>query len=132
MADIKKAKFATGRRKSAVARVRITEGKGTILINRLPVNDYFADEANRLAINDPLLTIEKLGKIDIEAFVKGGGHSGQAEAIRLGLARALVNEFPDLRTDLKKGGYLTRDSRVKERKKYGRAGARKRFQFSKR
>ncbi len=126
------APFSTGRRKRAVAKVRIAEGKGKFTVNSLPIEKYFIEETQRLIINEPLVKIQRNGKVDIEAYVCGGGKSGQAEAVRLGISRALVSQTPDTRPVLKKEGFLTRDSREKERKKYGRAGARKRFQFSKR
>lgn len=123
---------ATGRRKTAVASVRLRSGSGQVDINGRPLEEYFPLEIQRRTVFAPL---EKLGgnsRYDMIIRVKGGGIEAQAVAIRLGLARALVENDENLRHDLKSHGYLTRDSRKKERKKYGRAGARKRFQFSKR
>lgn len=123
---------ATGRRKTAVASVRLRSGKGNIDVNGKPIDVYFPLEIQRRTIFSPL---EKLGgtdRYDMVIRVKGGGIEAQAVAIRLGLARALVENDENLRHDFKSQGFLTRDPRKKERKKYGRAGARKRFQFSKR
>jgi len=123
---------STGRRKTAVASVRIREGKGTIDVNGRSFEKYFATDLQRRLILDP---IEKAGvktRFDIIVRVRGGGTEAQAEAVRLGLSRALVKGDETRRPQLKEVGYLTRDSRKRERKKYGRAGARKRFQFSKR
>jgi small subunit ribosomal protein S9 len=123
---------STGRRKTAVASVRIREGKGAIDINGRSFESYFPTELQRRLILDP---IEKVGiktRFDIIVRVSGGGTEAQAEAVRLGLSRALVKGDETRRPPLKEVGYLTRDSRKRERKKYGRAGARKRFQFSKR
>jgi small subunit ribosomal protein S9 len=124
--------YGTGRRKSAVARVYLREGGGAIFVNRKPVDVFIPNESLKMLIRQPLKTTETAEKFDIHAFVKGGGLSGQAGAIRHGIARALVQFNQELRDKLKKGGFLTRDARVKERKKYGQPGARKRFQFSKR
>ena len=132
MAEKKQTQFSTGRRKTAVARVSVIEGKGRFTVNSLPVEKYFDMETQRIAILEPVSKVQKQGKVDIQAFVKGGGKSGQAEALKLGIARALLEMMPDVRPTLKKEGFLERDAREKERKKYGRAGARKRFQFSKR
>jgi len=123
---------ATGRRKEATARVRITPGTGTIVVNGRAVEVYFGRPTLRMIINQPLELSENLGKIDLTVNVNGGGLSGQAGAVRLGLARALILMNPELRGSQKKAGFLTRDSRSVERKKYGRAGARKRFQYGKR
>lgn len=124
--------YATGKRKSAVARVWIWPGKGQITVNGRDLDEYFDVETARLVINQPFEITGTLGKIDVMATVKGGGKSGQSEALRHGIARALQLMDPDLRPALKKAGLLTRDARVKERKKYGLAGARKRYQYSKR
>lgn len=124
--------LATGRRKTAVASIRLRSGNGNIDINGRPLEQYFPLEIQRKTVFAPF---EKLGghsRYDMVIRVKGGGIEAQAVAIRLGLARALVQNDENLRHDLKTQGFLTRDSRKKERKKYGRAGARKRFQFSKR
>ncbi len=124
--------LATGRRKTAVASIRLRSGKGNVDINGRKIEEYFPLEIQRKTIFSPF---EKLGgnnRYDLVIRVRGGGIEAQAIAIRLGLARALVENDENLRHDFKEHGYLTRDSRKKERKKYGRAGARKRFQFSKR
>jgi small subunit ribosomal protein S9 len=124
--------YATGKRKTAVARVYLRPGKGDIVINRIPMDTYVPNECLRMLIRQPLQVTETTDKFDIHAFVRGGGLSGQAGAIRHGIARALIGFNQELRDRLKKGGFLTRDARIKERKKYGQPGARKRFQFSKR
>ena len=121
-----------GRRKSSTARVFLRPGSGTITINRRAFDDAFPTEALRTQIKTPLVLTENADKYDVVATVAGGGVAGQAGAVRLGIARALVLSNGDLRKALKKDGLLTRDARIKERKKYGLAGARKRFQFSKR
>lgn len=123
---------ATGRRKTSIARVNISPGNGQILINKKPVNVYFPRETLQMVIRQPIELAGITGKYNITATVSGGGLSGQASAIRHGIARAIVNMDSDLRLRLKKEGLLTRDPREKERKKYGQKGARKRFQFSKR
>ncbi|MDQ7052408.1 MAG: 30S ribosomal protein S9 [candidate division KSB1 bacterium] len=123
---------AVGRRKESVARVRLVPGSGNIIVNKKPVLDYFKRETLKMIIEQPLEATETMGKFDIYANVDGGGLTGQAGAMRLGIARALLKFDEDLRPILKKNGFLTRDPRMKERKKYGLAGARKRFQFSKR
>jgi len=124
--------YATGRRKSAVARVFLRPGTGTITVNRREFNAFFPAEALRTQIRQPLLLTETADKFDVLTTVAGGGTAGQAGAVKLGIARALVAFNAELRSRLKKGGLLTRDARIKERKKYGQKGARKRFQFSKR
>ncbi len=124
--------YATGKRKSAVARVWITPGTGQVTVNGKDFDDYFDMETARLVVNQPFEVTNTLGKIDVFATLKGGGKTGQSEALRHGIARALQIMDPDLRVPLKKAGLLTRDARVKERKKYGLAGARKRYQYSKR
>ena len=124
--------YGTGRRKSSTARVFLRPGSGTITINRRAFDDAFPTEALRTQIKTPLAITENADKFDVVATVAGGGVAGQAGAVRLGIARALVLSNGDLRKALKKDGLLTRDARIKERKKYGLAGARKRFQFSKR
>lgn len=125
--------YGTGKRKTAVARVWLkAPGKGEILVNKRPVDDYFPRETLRLMILQPFKLTDTLGKFDVYVNVRGGGISGQAGAIRHGIARALVAFNPDLRPILKKSGLLTRDARKKERKKYGQRGARARFQYSKR
>ena len=132
MANSKDIYSATGRRKEATARVRIKPGTGAIVVNGRAVEVYFGRPTLRMIINQPLELSENLGKIDLTVNVNGGGLSGQAGAVRLGLARALILMNPELRGSQKKAGFLTRDSRSVERKKYGRAGARKRFQYGKR
>lgn len=124
--------YATGKRKNAVARVWLKPGSGRIVINDKPIENYFARPVLQMILRQPLVTASRDGQFDIMATVVGGGLSGQAGAVRHGLAKALTNFEPELRTVLKKAGYLTRDSRVVERKKYGRAKARRSFQFSKR
>ncbi len=124
--------YATGRRKNAISRVWIKRGKGKITVNGKTIETYFARPVLRMLVQQPLIAANRLSELDIDCTVVGGGLSGQAGAVRHGLARALTNFEPDLRPALKKGGFLTRDSRAVERKKYGRAKARRRFQFSKR
>ena len=124
--------YATGRRKTSVARVWLTPGEGSVVINKRSIDDYLRRETAKMVIRQPLELTETLGKFDIYVNVRGGGISGQAGAIKHGISRALLAVNPDFRPLLKKSGFLTRDSRVKERKKYGQPGARKRFQFSKR
>ncbi len=124
--------WGTGRRKAATARVRIRRGEGLILINKRPFEEYFPIPLTRKIIVQPLTATETFGKFDIHANIKGGGSTGQAGALRHGLARALVKFNEEFRGALKKNGYLTRDPREKERKKYGLKKARKRSQFSKR
>jgi small subunit ribosomal protein S9 len=124
--------YATGRRKESTARVFLRPGKGAITINRREFGNYFPTESLRVQVKQPLLLTETAEKFDVLCMVDGGGVNGQAGAIRLGIARALCEFNTELRPRLKKDGLLTRDARAKERKKYGMAGARKRFQFSKR
>ncbi|MEJ2245242.1 MAG: 30S ribosomal protein S9 [Acidobacteriota bacterium] len=124
--------YGTGKRKSSTARVRLLPGEGQVTVNKRSLSDYFKNEIQRTVIRYPLAVTDTLGKFDIRALVDGGGTSGQAGAIRLGIANALLQFNSELRPKLKKAGLLRRDSRIKERKKYGQKGARKRFQFSKR
>ncbi len=124
--------YATGRRKEATARVWIKPGTGTVTVNGRTMDNYFGRETSKMVINQPLQILEQQGKVDITVNVRGGGLSGQAGAIRHGLSRALCVLNPEFRPPLKKAGFLTRDARVVERKKYGQPGARRRFQFSKR
>lgn len=124
--------YAVGRRKNSTARVRMMPGEGKIIVNNHTLIDYFKRETLRMIIEQPLNTVEALGKYDVIANVHGGGLSGQAGAMRMGIARALLKVDADFRSPLKSAGFLTRDPRMKERKKYGQKGARKRFQFSKR
>ena len=124
--------YATGKRKNAVARVWIKPGKGTITVNTRAVEVFFARPVLRMLIQQPLVAANRSGQFDITCSVSGGGLSGQAGAVRHGISKALTLYEPELRSALKRGGFLTRDSRVVERKKYGRAKARRSFQFSKR
>ncbi|MDP6707955.1 MAG: 30S ribosomal protein S9 [Alphaproteobacteria bacterium] len=124
--------YATGKRKNAVARVWIKPGLGRISVNGREGDDYFARPVLRMIINQPFAAAERAEQYDVVCTVKGGGLSGQAGAVRHGISRALINYEPGLRPVLKKGGFLTRDARVVERKKYGRRKARRSFQFSKR
>jgi small subunit ribosomal protein S9 len=124
--------YATGKRKNAVARVWVKPGAGRIEINTRVLEVYFARPVLRMLIQQPLVATNRSGQYDINCTVSGGGLSGQAGAVRHGISKALMNFEPDLRGALKKGGFLTRDSRVVERKKYGKAKARRSFQFSKR
>jgi small subunit ribosomal protein S9 len=123
---------ATGRRKESIARVRMKPGSGEFSVNERSLDEYFGRETSKIILKQPLEVVEQLGKVDISVNVCGGGLSGQAGAIRHGISRALIKLNPDSRPALKKAGFLTRDARAVERKKYGQPGARKRFQFSKR
>ncbi len=124
--------YGTGRRKSSIARVFLRPGTGEFKVNGKPFDQYFVTEAQRITAKQPLVTSETTGSFNIVARVSGGGVNGQSGAVKLGIARALLEFNPELRSKLKAEGYMTRDSRGKERKKYGQKGARKRFQFSKR
>ena len=124
--------YATGKRKDAVARVWIKPGAGKVMVNSREVEVYFARPVLRMMIQQPLVAAARAGQYDVICTVAGGGLSGQAGAVRHGISKALTQFEPDLRSVLKRGGFLTRDSRVVERKKYGKAKARKSFQFSKR
>ena len=124
--------LGTGRRKTAVARVRLASGSGKIVINGRPFETYFPTETLRMTVNQPLVATAMSGKYDIRIKVQGGGPNGQAGAVRHGIARALIEADANLRPTLKSEGLLTRDSRKREREKYGQPGARKRFQYSKR
>lgn len=124
--------LGTGRRKSSVARVVLAPGNGKLLVNKKSIDDYFGYETLRMLVKSPLVLTECLAKYDVTVNVKGGGHTGQAGAIRHGISRALVKSEPEMRGILKKAGFLTRDSRMKERKKYGLKAARRAPQFSKR
>ena len=124
--------YATGRRKTAVAKVWMKTGKGQITVNKSEFHDYFVREACRKAVREPLEFVDFLGRFDVEARVKGGGLTGQAESIRLGIARVVSQINPELRKSLRKAGFLTRDPRMKERNKPGLRGARARPQSSKR
>lgn len=130
MADIQY--YGTGRRKSATARVYLRPGKGEVKVNKRAIESYFPNETLRMIIRQPLQLTDTVNKFDILVNVDGGGISGQAGAVRHGIARALLEFNAELRKKLKRAGLLTRDPRAKERKKYGQKGARKRFQFSKR
>jgi small subunit ribosomal protein S9 len=124
--------YATGKRKNAIARVWIKPGKGKITVNDKDFTEYFARPVLQMLLQQPIHAAERADQYDVKATVVGGGLSGQAGAVRHGISKALTHYEPDLRPVLKKGGFLTRDSRVVERKKYGRAKARRSFQFSKR
>jgi small subunit ribosomal protein S9 len=132
MPDPSKSIYATGRRKHAVARVWLQPGSGKIEINSRTLEDYFGRETSRMVFRQALELTETSGRFDVWVSVRGGGLSGQADAIRHGISRVLTKVDPAFRAPLKKAGYLTRDARQKERKKYGQRGARARFQFSKR
>ncbi|MFO7832361.1 MAG: 30S ribosomal protein S9 [Desulfuromonadaceae bacterium] len=123
---------ATGKRKTSVARVRMKPGNGSIVVNKQDYNDYFGRETSKMVIRQPLELTDTLGKYDVLVNVRGGGPSGQAGAIKHGITKALLEIDGQLRPVLKQAGFITRDSRIKERKKYGRAAARRSFQFSKR
>jgi len=127
-----KSYLTVGRRKEAVARVRILSGKGKILVNGMPYENYFVRETDRIIIQQPFSLTNLLDKYDIVAVIRGGGLSGQAGALRHGISRALILAEPETKDVLRKNGLLTRDPRMKERKKYGQKGARKRFQWTKR
>lgn len=124
--------YATGRRKTGTAKVWLTPGEGKITINKRPAGEYLGRKTLEMLIREPMEAVEVADKFDVEAIVLGGGISGQAGAIRHGVSKALVEADPELRTALRRMGFLTRDPRVKERKKYGRKRARRAFQFSKR
>ncbi|WAC08426.1 MAG: 30S ribosomal protein S9 [Thermodesulfobacteriota bacterium] len=124
--------YATGKRKCAIARVWLQEGEGNFLINKCSLENYFPRETSRMIIKQPFELTNTLGKYDVKVNVLGGGISGQAGAIKHGIAKALLEVNQGFRNVLKKAGFLSRDARIKERKKYGRKKARKRFQFSKR
>ena len=124
--------YATGKRKTAISRTWLTPGDGEIIINNRPAEVYFPIESLRNQMVEPLKLTNMLGSFNIRANVQGGGIAGQAEAVRHGITKALIASDPDLRLSLKKAGFVKRDPRVKERKKYGQRGARARFQFSKR
>ena len=124
--------YATGKRKTSIARTWLKPGTGAIIVNNLPVEQYFPIETTRLELMQPLKLTKTDGAYDVTATVKGGGTIGQASAIRHGITRALISANPDFRASLKKAGFVKRDPRVKERKKYGQKSARARFQFSKR
>jgi small subunit ribosomal protein S9 len=124
--------YGTGKRKSSTARVYLIPGTGQVTVNKRDFSDYFRNETQRTLVRHPLVITDNLGKFDVRVTVAGGGTTGQAGAIRLGITKALLELNSELRPRLKRAGLLTRDSRIKERKKYGQKGARKRFQFSKR
>jgi small subunit ribosomal protein S9 len=124
--------YATGKRKTSIARVRMQPGTGSIVVNKRPIDEFFGRETSKMVVRQPLELTENMGKFDIFVNVAGGGPSGQAGAIKHGITKALLEVDPELRSSLKKAGFITRDSRIKERKKYGRRGARRSFQFSKR
>ena len=124
--------YATGKRKNAIARTWLKPGKGAIIVNDRPMEEYFTIETSKKILSQPLVLTDKTESFDINIKVRGGGISGQAGAVRHGITKALILADPDLRSVLKKAGFVKRDPRVKERKKYGQKGARARFQFSKR
>ena len=124
--------YATGKRKTSIARVWMKPGTGEIVINKRPMDIFFGRETSKMVVHQPLELTDNMGKFDIFVNVAGGGISGQAGAIKHGITKALLEVNPDLRGVLKSAGFVTRDSRIKERKKYGRKGARASFQFSKR
>ena len=124
--------ISVGRRKESVARVRLAPGTGNIVINGRTLDAYFGRETSKMILVEPLKLVDQMGKLDVFVTARGGGLSGQAGAIRHGITRALCDYNPEYRPVLKKAGFITRDARAVERKKYGRPGARKRFQFSKR
>jgi small subunit ribosomal protein S9 len=124
--------YATGKRKTSIARVWIKPGTGAIIVNTRPVEEYFGRETSQMVVRQPLELTDNIGKFDVIATVLGGGPSGQAGAVKHGITKALLEVNPELRAVLKKAGFITRDSRIKERKKYGKAAARRSFQFSKR
>lgn len=124
--------YATGKRKTSIARVWMKPGTGEITVNKRPLDVFFGRETSKMVVRQPLELTDNMGKFDIYVNVSGGGVSGQAGAIKHGITKALLDVDPELRATLKKSGFITRDSRVKERKKYGRAAARRSFQFSKR
>jgi len=124
--------YATGKRKTSIARVWMKPGSGEITINKRSMEEFFGRETSKMVVRQPLELTENEGKFDISVNVSGGGASGQAGAIKHGITRVLLEMNPELRGVLKKAGFITRDSRIKERKKYGKAGARRSFQFSKR
>ncbi len=124
--------YGTGKRKSSVARVWLKPGAGQIIVNNKPLDEYFGRETSKMIVKQPLELTENVDKFDIYVNVSGGGDSGQAGAIKHGITKALLEADVELRGTLKKAGFITRDSRIKERKKYGKAAARRSFQFSKR
>ncbi len=124
--------YATGKRKTSIARVWMKPGNGEITVNKRSLDEFFGRETSKMVVRQPLELTDNLGKFDVVVNVNGGGASGQAGAIKHGITRALLEVDPELRAVLKKAGFITRDSRIKERKKYGRRGARRSFQFSKR
>ena len=124
--------YATGKRKTSIARVWLKPGTGAIVVNTRSVEEYFGRETSQMVVRQPLELTDNVGKFDVIATVIGGGPSGQAGAVKHGITKALLEVNPELRAVLKKAGFITRDSRIKERKKYGKAAARRSFQFSKR
>lgn len=124
--------YATGKRKTSIARVWLKPGSGSIVVNKRTLDEYFGRPTSKMVVRQPLELTDNVGKFDIFVNVCGGGPSGQAGAIKHGITKALLEVDPELRTTLKKAGFITRDSRIKERKKYGKRAARRSFQFSKR
>ena len=132
MSDQEQKLYATGKRKEAIAKVWIQPGEGNVIVNKKKVDEYFRRDSLEMNVKQPLILTDTATSYDVAATVTGGGLSGQSGALRLGISRALIVSNPNLRPTLKSAGFLTRDSRIVERKRYGRPGARKRFQFSKR
>ena len=132
MSDQDQKLYATGKRKEAIAKVWIQPGEGNVIVNKKKVDEYFRRDSLEMNVKQPLILTDTATSYDVAATVTGGGLSGQSGALRLGISRALIESNPNLRPTLKSAGFLTRDSRIVERKKCGRPGARKRFQFSKR
>ena len=132
MSEVHEKFYATGKRKESIAKVWLLPGDGNFVINGRGMKEYFKRDSLETLAKQPLVITDTLGSFDIHATVKGGGLTGQSGALRLGISRALIETDPNLRTTLKRAGFLTRDSRTVERKKYGQPGARKKFQFSKR
>lgn len=124
--------YGTGKRKTSIAKVWMRVGDGKIIVNKKPLNEHFPSDNSRMIVKSPLSLTDTLNRYDLNISVTGGGMTGQASAIKHGISKTLLQSDPNLRLSLKRAGFLTRDSRIKERKKYGQKGARKKFQFSKR
>jgi small subunit ribosomal protein S9 len=124
--------YGTGKRKTSIAKVWMRVGDGKIIVNKKPLNEHFPNDNSRMIVKSPLSLTDTLNRYDLNISVAGGGITGQASAIKHGISKTLLQSDPNLRLSLKRAGFLTRDSRIKERKKYGQKGARKKFQFSKR
>jgi small subunit ribosomal protein S9 len=132
MSEVHEKFYATGKRKNSIAKVWLLPGEGNFVLNGRSIKDYFQRDSLEIAAKQPLVATDTLGDFDVHAKLQGGGLAGQSGALRLGISKALLETDPNFRTTLKKAGFLTRDSREVERKKYGQPGARKKFQFSKR